>query len=175
MSTSSSNTIKKNCGHGLLQLGHRNLVSDNWPQFTSVESRDFVKYDEIKHTPVAPYHLQSNGLAERGCQFSRKCLEGSILMGANGPQQRLANFLLRYRVTPHCITGTTPANMFFKRQLRTRLSCINLIYERMIMENNRRWRNSMMGETPSCENFRRKSRLKWRRLFQDKNENRYLG
>lgn len=40
--------------------------------------------DGIKHTLVAPYHPQSNGLAERGVQILKKALKDRILMGANG-------------------------------------------------------------------------------------------
>lgn len=37
---------------------------------------------------------------------------------------RLANFLLMYRSTPHTVTGRTPAELFLKRQIRTRFSLL---------------------------------------------------
>ena len=40
------------------------------------------------------------------------------------PQQRLARFLFTYRNTPHTVTERTPAEMFLKRQPRTRLSLL---------------------------------------------------
>lgn len=124
-STTSNNTIEKLRTWFASAGIPEELVSDNGPQFTSVEFKDFVKHDGIKHTLVAPYHPQSNGLAERGVQILKKALKRQDFDGRKWSlQQRLANFLLRYRVTPHSTTGTTPAELFLKRQLHTRLSCI---------------------------------------------------
>ena len=39
-------------------------------------------------------------------------------------KHRLANFLPRYRTTPHSVTGCTPAELMMNRKLRTRLSLL---------------------------------------------------
>jgi hypothetical protein len=36
-------------------------------------------------------------------------------------QTKLSKFLMKYRNTPHCTTGETPATLFMGRNLRTRL------------------------------------------------------
>ena len=41
------------------------LVSDNGPQFTAVKFQHFLKGNGVKHIRCTPYHLSSNGLAER--------------------------------------------------------------------------------------------------------------
>ena len=39
-------------------------------------------------------------------------------------EHRVADFLLKYRTTPHSTTGATPAELLMKRRLRTRLSLV---------------------------------------------------
>ena len=38
--------------------------------------------------------------------------------------QRLDSFLLTYRITPQSTTGSTPAELFLRRDLRTRYSLL---------------------------------------------------
>ena len=56
----------------------------------------------------------------------KDALVKQVLEGKNGisMKHRLANFLFRYRTTPHSTTGVTPAELMVKRCLRTRLSLI---------------------------------------------------
>ena len=96
------------------------LVSDNGSQFTSDEFKRFMATNGIKHTLVPPYHPSSNGAAERSVQILKIRLE-KVCYGVHGSlNQRLANFLLLYRSTPH--TTTSPAELFLKLQPRTRFS-----------------------------------------------------
>ena len=64
-SATSAHTIAKLRGmfakHGLPQL----VVSDNDAVFTSEEFKEFLEWNGIRHVRSAPYHLASNGLAER--------------------------------------------------------------------------------------------------------------
>ena len=67
-STSTSETTK-----ALLSLFSRHglpdkLVSDNGPQFTSDEFKEFMLNCGILHIKTAPYHPQTNGEAERFVQ-----------------------------------------------------------------------------------------------------------
>ena len=108
--------------HGLPEV----VVSDNRPRFTSTEFAEFTRKNGIKHTLVPPYHSQSNGAAEMSVRVVKDALVKQVLEGKKGVsmKHRLANFLLRYRTTPHSTTGVTPAELMVKRHLRTKLSLI---------------------------------------------------
>ena len=105
------------------------IVSDNGPQFTSNECKECMDRNGIKHTRVAPYHPASNGAAERTVQIVKRALIKQLL-DPNPKKQhlsihhKLANFLIMYRNTPQTTTGRTPAELFLKRQPRTRFSLL---------------------------------------------------
>lgn len=106
------------------RFGHPvELVSDNGPQFASDEFRKFMEVSGIKHHMGAPYHPQSNGLAERAVQS----VKTSVLKMEGEPgslQTKILRFLLSYRNTPHSTTAQSPAMMLLGRPLRTRLDLL---------------------------------------------------
>lgn len=91
------------------------VVSDNGPQFTAEDFAVFLTENGVKHTRTPRYHPASNGLAERMVQELKMALKKG---------QLLARFLMAYRNTPHTTTGRSPAELFLKRQPRTRLSMV---------------------------------------------------
>lgn len=114
------------------------LVMDNGPQFVSCEFKQFLRSNGIKQSLVPAYHPASNGAAERSVQTVKAALLKQVL--GEGSQQltlqhRLANFLLMYRSTPHAVTGVSPAELFLKRQLRTRFSLLKPSLARTVEEN----------------------------------------
>ncbi|BHF84810.1 hypothetical protein SprV_0902796200 [Sparganum proliferum] len=100
---------------------HR-VVSDNGPAFTSAEFKDFMEKNGIRHLTTAPYHAASNGLAERAVQTIR---HGLAKQTEADLATKLSRFLFSYRITPNDSTGASPAELMFKRQLRTRLDLLN--------------------------------------------------
>ena len=81
------------------------VVTDNGPQFVGREFEQFCNRNGIRHEKVAPYHPASNGLAEQAVrtfkQGFQKYTEGTV-------EDRIALFLLHYRMIPHSTTGTFP-------------------------------------------------------------------
>ena len=116
-STTSAASIKKLreifATHGLPE----NIVSDNGPNFTSAEFKDFLAKNGIKHTKVLPYHPTSNGRAERAPRVFK---EGMEKMEGGNMQTKLLWFLSKYRTTPHSTTGIMPAQLLMNKKIRTR-------------------------------------------------------
>ena len=110
------------------------IVTDNGSQFTSSEFQRFTKANGIKHIRSAPYHAATNGEAERCVQTFKKSLKAAKSDPGN-LQFKLAQFLLSYRSTPHNTTGLSPAELFLKRPLKTRLDLLCPSVERKVLQN----------------------------------------
>ena len=105
--------------HGLPEQ----LVSDNGPQFASDEFQSFVKSNSVKHIRCAPYHPSSNGAVERFVQTFKKAMQASSKSDSSFTQ-RLMNFLLTYRITPHSTTNVASCTLFLMREVRTRFDLL---------------------------------------------------
>ena len=99
------------------------IVSDNGSQFSSDEFATFMKRNGIKHFKSAPYHPATNGLAERFIQTFKNSMR-AMKDENRDINQKITNFLLTYRNTPHSTTNEIPAKLFLGRNLRTRLSLL---------------------------------------------------
>ena len=99
------------------------LVSDNGPQFVSGDFACFLKRNGVKHIRCAPYHPSSNGAAERFVKTFKNAMKAG---DTHGPpfHQRLMNFLLTYRSTPHATTNVAPCTLFLNRHVRTRFDLL---------------------------------------------------
>ena len=96
------------------------IVSDNGPPYQSKEYDNFLKQNGVQKILVSPYHPSSNGQAERFIQTFKRFLETS--KKHSNSTSHIQDFLLTYRSTPHSTTGTTPARLFLRREVRTRFS-----------------------------------------------------
>lgn len=97
------------------------LVSDNGSGFASQEFRSFTQSNGIRHIFTSPYHPSSNGLAERAVQTFKhgvSKLTGSV-------ENRIIQFLFKYRITPQTTTGLSPAELLMGRRLRSHLDLLH--------------------------------------------------
>ena len=121
-STSSQATIKALrpifATHSLPEI----IVSDNGSAFTSEEFQKFVKQNGIRHLRSAPYHLASNGLAERAVQTFKNAMKKAT---TSDLETHLSRFLFQYRITPHTTTGVSPAELLMGRQPRSHLDLMH--------------------------------------------------
>ena len=93
--------------YGLLEQ----IVSDNGPQFIAEEFATFLKSNGIRHIRCAPYHPSSNGAVEQFIQTFKQSMKASEDDGRS-LSQRISNFLLSYRATPHSTTNQPPCSLF---------------------------------------------------------------
>ncbi|XP_031349037.1 uncharacterized protein K02A2.6-like isoform X2 [Photinus pyralis] len=124
------------------------IVSDNGPQFTSEEFKQFLQWSGVKyHKLSAPYHPSTNGQAERFVQSVKDALKA---MGTNRDtlKSNLNEFLRQYRKAPNATTGQQPSLLFLGRVIRSRLDLVRPedTYTRMTERN----RNSF---NPSFREF----------------------
>ena len=92
------------------------LISDNGPQFTSAQFREFTKTYDINHITSSPNHQQANGLAEKAVQtvknMIKKCSE-------TGDDIYMA--LLDLRNTPRDDVTGSPMQRLMGRRAKTLL------------------------------------------------------
>ncbi|KAL5493753.1 hypothetical protein EMCRGX_G014975 [Ephydatia muelleri] len=122
-STTTSGTVKALreifCRFGLPRV----IVSDNGPQFSSQEFKQFCDSNNIVHIRSTPYHPKTNGLAERAVRTFKESFLASQ-GSTDDVELRLQRFLLSYRNTPHKSTGRAPAEMLMGRKLQTKLDLL---------------------------------------------------
>ena len=92
------------------------LISDNGPQFTSKEFKDFSRAYGFNHITSSPRHQQSNGLAENAVKIAKLMLKKCI---ETREDPYLA--LLDIRNTPRDSEIGSPAQRLMGRRTRTRL------------------------------------------------------
>ncbi|CAL9707883.1 unnamed protein product [Knipowitschia caucasica] len=100
------------------------VVSDNGPQFSSQEFKDFADSYEFNHVTSSPLFPQSNGLAEKAVQIVKR-----LFKKAAETRSDIYLALLNYRTSPlEC--GKSPAELLMSRELRTRLPSASLLLEK---------------------------------------------
>ena len=112
------------------------VVTDNGPQFVSSEMEEFLTRNGVTHKFSPPYHPNSNGPAEKTVQIVKNALKRYSHRSYNpmSLQQQLDEFLLTYRTTPHSVTKCAPADVFFKRTLRTRFTLLRPDYRQKLKQ-----------------------------------------
>ena len=107
------NKIRANISrHGIMTT----MMTDNGPQFTSKEFKEFVKSYEIDHITSSPHHQQANGLAENAVKTAKRTI---LKCRQTGDDIYLA--LLELRNTPRDGEIGSPAQRLMGRRTRTML------------------------------------------------------
>ena len=92
------------------------LMSDNGPQYSSHEFKEFVKSWDFKHITSSPHYPQSNGFIERMVGVVK-----NILKKAKASKTNLHKALLAYRSCPLNHDDKSPAELMFQRKIQSNL------------------------------------------------------
>lgn len=96
------------------------LQTDNAQYFNSAELNDYLHSMNIEHRNTTPLWPQANGEVEIQNKGIMKRIRVAHAEKRNWKED-LQTYLLIYRSTPHSNTGVSPAELLFKRKLRTKL------------------------------------------------------
>ncbi|XP_033111008.1 uncharacterized protein K02A2.6-like [Anneissia japonica] len=144
------------------------VVSDNGPQLTSHEFAKFMKENGIIYKFSCPGQPATNGQAERFVQTMKQGLKASK-HDCCSINTRLSRFLLAYRNSEHNLTKQTPAQLFMKRPLRSRLDILrpnlnesvrNRLHNEM-QKSKSRMRVFEVNDLVYTRDFRGKDKMKW--------------
>jgi transposase InsO family protein len=95
------------------------LFTDNGPQFTSAEFRNFADRWSFEHRTSSPYYSQSNGKAESAVKAAK-----TIIIKAQRANEDPYLLLLEHRNTPTQIIDYSPVQRLQGRRTRTLLPTI---------------------------------------------------
>ena len=84
------------------------MTFDNGSVFTSTEFKQLTSHNAIQHVTTAPYHPNSNGLAQRAMQTFKAAMKKTT---AGSMETRVTRCLFQYQLTPHASTGQLPAEL----------------------------------------------------------------
>ena len=96
------------------------VTSDNGPHFVAESFQTFLKDNGIKHRKITPLWPQANGEIERQNRSFLKRMQIAQIEREDW-KKALQTYLVAYRNTPHPSTGVCPAELLFRRKLRTKL------------------------------------------------------
>lgn len=96
------------------------VTTDNGPNLVSAEFEEFLHTNGIKHRSVTPLWPQANGEVERANRTLLKAIRAAQVEGRDW-RRELNTHLLAYRSTNHTTTGVSPAELLFRRKIRTKL------------------------------------------------------
>ena len=98
------------------------VLSDGGPCYSSEEFSDYCTANHIRHITSSPGHARSNGLSEANVNSAKTLLKKC----ANYDEYRVK--LLELNSTPRIGQSQSPAELFFKRKVRTSVPAIAQVY-----------------------------------------------
>ncbi len=123
------------------------MVTDNGPSFVSAEFEQFLQKNGIRHKTSAPYHPETNGLAERAVQTLKR---GVKKMKSGTLQDKICRFLFAYRNTPQSTTGVSPSELLLGHKMRSTLDLVHPDLHRKVEWEQERQLGDRNRQSQSC-------------------------
>ena len=101
------------------------LSSDGGPEFTAMETEDFLNRWGVNHTLSSAYFPQSNGRAEVAVRITKRLLEDHVGAGGSLNNDNIVRALLQLRNTPDRECQLSPAEVLFGHQLKDAMPKLN--------------------------------------------------
>ena len=105
------------------------LITDNGPQFASVEFQTFASDYQFKHKTSSPRYPRSNGMSEKSVQTAKR-----LLIKAKEDNRDSYLALLDYRNTPRSDLFGSPVQRLMGRRTKTLLPTSNLLLEPKVIK-----------------------------------------
>ena len=100
------------------------LISDNGPNYASVEFTDSSHDWDIQHVTYSPHHPKANGKAESAVKMMK-----SIISKANKQGTDVWEAIPEWRNSPTPSQGSSPIQHLMSRRTRSFLSSKELLYK----------------------------------------------
>ena len=107
------------------------VMSDNGPQYSSKEFKEFARKWEFTHITSSPTYAKSNGMAEPAVQTIKQLLKKAA---KNGEDPYIT--VQAHQACPDPNGGPSPAERLLGRQIRTRLPSFKQYNQKLIQNDN---------------------------------------
>ena len=137
------------------------VQTDNAQYFNSAEFNDYLSSLSVEHRNTTPLWPQANGEVEVQNKGIMKRIRIAHAENRNWKEE-LQTYLMMYRSTPHTVTGISPAELLFKRKIRTKIpeisdySCFE--YELKDRDSEQKGKGKIYGDSRrrACESLVKK-------------------
>ena len=106
----------------------KTLRTDKGSNLVSEEVEDYLKEMGVKHLHTTPLWPRANGEVERQNKSLLKAIRATHAKGRNW-REEMNKFLMAYRSTPHSTTGKSPAELLFRRVMKTKMPKLTYMEE----------------------------------------------
>ena len=96
------------------------ITHDGGSPYNSGDWKDYAKEQGFESRLCTPEHPEGNGIAERFMAVLVKTIHAAKAEKKD-PKVEVKRRLLNYRNTPHPATGKAPAELMFRRSVKTRI------------------------------------------------------